>query len=169
MPEIAGTAIRWWDGRTRRERWMLAALSILVSLTVLWLAVWRPALGWREGAAERRLRAVVAATAVDRDLARLTVSGARPSPAGSDGLEPTVRRTADTAGLDPSLSMAPEGGLAFQLASVPSGAALAWLAALESDQHLRLCRLAVVENADATVSIEGSLASGDCAAPRPGS
>lgn len=166
MPGFAGPAIQWWDGRTARERRLLLAMCVLLALAAVWLAVVRPALDWREAAADRRHRAATTATAIRGDLARLP-SQARPANASpSGGMEPLVRRTAGTAGLDPVLSMHPDGGLGFQLASAHSGTALAWLAALEVDQGLRLCQLSVVENADATVNVEGRLAAGTCGAGR---
>jgi len=162
MQGIIGPAFQWWDGRTIRERRMLIAMLVLVAATVLWLVVVRPALGWREAAADRRLRAETAASEVRRDLARLAAHAPRAMSKDPAGIEPTVRRTGEAAGLVPALVMDARGDLGFRLASASSGSALAWLATLEKDHHLQVCRLGVVENADATVSVEGSVTAGGC-------
>lgn len=167
MDRFLGPAVQWWEGRTVRERRMLAVMLAILVGVAAWLAVVRPAWAWREAAAARRERAVATATEARRDLARLAPRGLdRPAPA--EGLEPLVRRTAAAAGLDAVLAMDAGGGLGFRLASVSSGAGLTWLAALEADHGVRLCRLGVIENADATVAIEGGLAAGPCAAAEAG-
>ena len=60
--------------------------------------------------------------------------------------------------------MSGSGRLGFQLSSVGSGPLFAWLAAVESDHGLTICSLGVTENADATLNVEGGLASGACVA-----
>ncbi|WP_374515504.1 type II secretion system protein GspM [Brevundimonas sp.] len=162
MHRLAGPLLQWWQGRTVRERRLLAAMLVLLAATALWLLVVRPATAWREAASERRALAEAAAATAGRNLDRLATPGKPAAGASREGLEPLVRRTAEGAGLAPVLAMGPDGGLGFQLASAPSGPALAWVSALETDHGLRLCRLSVVENADATVQIEGSLTAGDC-------
>lgn len=162
MQRLSGSLLQWWQGRTLRERRLLAAMLALLAATALWLLVVRPANAWREAASGRRALAEAAAATVARDLDRLATPGRPPAGASSEGLEPLVRRTAEGAGLAPVLAMGADGGLGFQLASAPSGPALAWAASLETDHGLRLCRLSVVENADATVQIEGSLTAGTC-------
>lgn len=42
-PATAGDRLaRWWQVRSRGERRTLAALAVLVSIAILWLAVWQP-------------------------------------------------------------------------------------------------------------------------------
>lgn len=165
MQRLTGPLMQWWQGRTVRERRLLGAMLVLLAATALWLLVVRPANAWREAASERRARAEATAAAVSRDLGRLAARPRAAAAAGREGLEPLVRRTAEAAGLAPVLAMDADGGLGFQLASAPSGPALAWVSALETDHGLRVCRLSVVENADATVQFEGSLAAGECPPP----
>ena len=50
----------------------------------------------------------------------------------------------------------------IRIAAARSGAALAWIAQLESDHGLRVCQLSVIENADATVNLEGKVAPRAC-------
>lgn len=161
---LPAPAAQWWDGRTPRERHLLGVMAAMLLATLIWLGVVRPLMEWRTAAAERRAQATATAAEVRRDLARLAPAAAPARLAAAEGLEPLVRRSAESAGLAAELSMGPDGGLAFRVASAPSGAALAWLAALEADHGLRVCRLGVVENADATVSVEGGISSGPCAA-----
>lgn len=165
MQRLTGLLLQWWQGRTVRERRLLGAMLVLLAATAVWLLVVRPANAWRSAASERRAQAEATAAAVGRDLGRLAVRPRSPAAADREGLEPLVRRTAEAAGLAPALAMDTAGGLGFQLASAPSGAALAWVSALETDHGLRICRLSVVENADATVQFEGSLAAGECPHP----
>lgn len=162
MQGFAGPVLQSWEGRSARERRLLLAMFVLLALAALWLAVARPALAWREAAADRRHRTEATAASVRRDLARLATQSRPANAPAAGGIEPVVRRTAEAAGLAPLLAMHRDGGLGFQLASAHSGAALAWLAALEADRGLRICQLSVVENADATVNVEGRLASGAC-------
>jgi general secretion pathway protein M len=86
------------------------------------------------------------------------------TPAPAEGLEPLIRRTAEAAGLEVVIAMSPSGQLGFQLSRVRSGPLFAWLAALETDHRLTVCSLGVIENADATLNVEGALASGSCTA-----
>ena len=54
------------------------------------------------------------------------------------------------------MGMAPDGGLGFSLANVQTAAAFGWLSALH-DKGVDVSSLSVVENADATLTLEGSL------------
>ncbi|MBA4804828.1 MAG: type II secretion system protein M [Brevundimonas sp.] len=159
---LPAPAAQWWEGRTLRERRLLVVMAALFVATAAWLGLVRPLMDWRSAAAERRAEATVEAAAARRDLARLAPETSGPRRAGAEGLEPLVRRTAEAAGLAADLSMGPDGGLAFRVASVPSGTGFAWLSALEADHGLRICRLGVVENADATVNLEGGIRDGAC-------
>ncbi len=162
MDRLVGPAMQWWEGRTPRERRLLATMFVLLAATALWLAVVRPAWDWRAAASQRRQEANAAMAEVRRDLARLESVRPTTRAPSAEGLEPLVRRTAEAAGLDARLAMAADGGLGFRIGSAASGPAFAWLATLEADHGLRICRLGVVENADATLSVEGSLSSEDC-------
>ena len=163
MKRAVGHTQAWWSARTLRERRMLLVMVGLLCATVAWLGVVQPVLAWRAAAADRAEAAAltlaeVRAAAASFGPARRVAS---PSP---EGLEPLIRRTADAAGLDVVTVMSASGQLGFQLSSVGSGPLFAWLAVLETDHRLSICSLGVTENADATLNVEGGLASGPCAA-----
>jgi len=161
MNRLIERAGAWWDGRTLRERRMLIVMVVLSTICAGWLALVQPLLAWR-GAAAGRAEAAAVTLAEVRVLAAASTP-ARPGTAPpAEGLEPLIRRTADAAGLEVVTVMAASGQLGFQLSSVSSGPLFAWLSALETDHHLSICSLGVTENADATLNVEGGLASGPC-------
>ncbi len=161
MNRFVGHAGAWWSGRTLREQRMLMVMVGLLCATGVWLGAVQPVLAWRAAAADRADTA--AALLAEVRAAAASFGPARPAASPTaEGLEPLVRRTADAAGLDIVTVMSPSGQLGFQLSSVVSGPLFAWLAALETDHRLSICSLGVTENADATLNVEGGLASGPC-------
>jgi general secretion pathway protein M len=60
--------------------------------------------------------------------------------------------------------MAPGGGLGIQMSQAPGRETFAWLASLEADHGVKVCSLGVMENADATLNIDGSLGRNGCSA-----
>jgi general secretion pathway protein M len=95
---------------------------------------------------------------------RVVAPASTPASSGGEGLEPLVRRTAETAGLTVVTTMAPGGGLGIQMSQAPGRETFAWLAALEADHGVKVCSLGVMENADATLNIDGSLGRNGCSA-----
>lgn len=163
MNRLVGTLELWWSGRTLREQRMLMVMAALLLAVVVWLGAVRPVMAWRAAAADRALAA--AATLAEVRASVASIGPARPaSRPPAEGLEPLIRRTAETAGLEVVTAMSPSGQLGFQLSRVRSGPLFAWLAALETDHRLTVCSLGVIENADATLNVEGALASGSCVA-----
>lgn len=163
MNRLVGAVEAWWSGRTLRERRMLMVMAGLLLATVVWLGVVRPVLAWRAAAADRAQAAAVTLAEVRAAVASFGPARPAASPP-AEGLEPLIRRTAEAAGLDVVTVMSGSGRLGFQLSSVGSGPLFAWLAAVESDHGLTICSLGVTENADATLNVEGGLASGACVA-----
>lgn len=162
MNRFMGPLQLWLSGRTLRERRMLMVMAVLLAATVAWLGVVRPVLAWRTAAADRAEASAAQLAEVRASVASL--GPARPaSQPPAEGLEPLIRRTAEAAGLEVVTAMSPSGQLGIQLSQVRSGPLFAWLAALETDHHLTVCSLGVAENADATLNVEGALASGGCA------
>lgn len=152
----------WWSGRTVRERRMLMVMAALLLATAAWLGVVRPVLDWRAAAADRAEAASATLVEVRAAVAGLGPSRA-PVAAPAEGLEPLIRRTAEAAGLDIVTAMSASGQLGFRLSRVPSGPLFAWLSALETDHRVAVCSLGVVENADATLNVEGAFSMGACA------
>ena len=157
MNRILAELHQAWDGRTQREQRMLALMALLLAAAFLWLAVLRPLTGWREEAARDRARAETELAEVRTDLNRLpsrAVGGARTVDA--QGLEPVLRQTAEAAGLELTTGMDPSGRLGFRATNAPSAALFGWLAALETAHGLQPASLSVVENADASLQVEGA-------------
>lgn len=151
----------WWSARTLRERRMLMVMAALLLAIVVWLGLVRPVLTWRTAAEDR-----AAAAAVTLAEVRVATASLAPAPAAApppvEGLEPLIRRTSEAAGLDVVTAMSSSGRLGLKLSRVSSGPLFAWLSGLETDHHLTICSLGVVENADATLNVEGGVASGSC-------
>ena len=146
-----------WDGRTRREQQMLAVMALLLAAVVVWLGMVRPLSGWRDEAARDRARAETDLSEVRTALGRLpsTTAGRAPT-ADAQGLEPVLRQTAEAAGLQLTTGMDPSGRLGFRAANAPGAAVFGWLAALETAHGLQPVSLSVVENADASLQVEGA-------------
>jgi general secretion pathway protein M len=161
MTRILSDAAAWWSGRTLRERRMLMVMAALLLATAVWLGVVRPILDWRTAAAERAETA--SATLAEVRTAAASLGPSRvPTTPPAEGLEPLIRRTAGAAGLDVVTAMSASGQLGFQLSRVQSGPLFVWLSALETDHRLLVCGLGVVENADATLNVEGALSVDTC-------
>ncbi|WP_278070766.1 type II secretion system protein GspM [Brevundimonas sanguinis] len=143
-----------WDGRSLRERRMLAVMGVVVLGVIAWLGVVRPLDGWKADQARARV-------AAERQMAQVQTAvaqrGARPSEAVD--LQALVASTALTAGVQPTLGMSEGGRLGFRLERVTTAQAFGWLAALE-EGGARIEELGVVENADGTLGVTGALASG---------
>lgn len=163
MSPLLARAHGWWDGRTVRERRLLMVMGVLALAVLLWLVVVRPVQAWQVGAADRRVEAETTLAEVRSGL-RIVAPASTPAPSGVEGLEPLTRRTAETAGLTVVTTMAPGGGLGIQMSQAPGRETFAWLAALEADHGVKVCSLGVMENADATLNIDGSLGRNGCSA-----
>lgn len=156
MNALLGPALQWWDGRSLRERRMLAVMLLLIAATAVWLGVARPVFGWRAAAAEDRARAEAEHVAVLGAVARLEpAKGAAPA-ADARGLEPAVRETAEAAGLTITTGMDASGRLGFRIDRGSTAAVFGWLASLKTAHGLDPVSLGVIENADATLQVEGA-------------
>lgn len=145
-----------WDARTRREQQMLAGMALLATAVVLWLGVVRPLNDWRDGAGRDRARAEADRVEVQNGLGRLAPTGATPRGADVQGLEPVLQQSATAAGLELTTGMDASGRLGFRIAKGSSAAVFGWLAALETTHGLQPVSLGVVENADASLQVEGA-------------
>lgn len=148
------SVVALWDGRSLRERRMLAVKGVLVLGLLAWLAVVRPLDGWRADQARARV-------AAERQMAQVQTAvvqgGGRPTE--TVDLQALVASTATTAGVQPALGMSEGGRLGFRLDRVTTTQTFGWLAALEQG-GARIEELGVVENADGTLGVSGALASG---------
>ena len=153
-----------WDGRTRRERQMLAVMALLVAAVVVWLGIVRPLTDWRDKAVGERARAAAHLTEVRTTLTRLApAADGKPRTLDVQGLEPVLLQTAGAAGLQLTTGMDPSGRMLFRAANAPAAAVFGWLGALETTHGLQPVSLSVVENADASLQVEGSFSvCGEC-------
>ncbi|QIF81675.1 MULTISPECIES: type II secretion system protein GspM [Brevundimonas] len=159
MSAVFDPATRWWWSRTDRERQMLAVMVLLIAGVLIWLVVVRPMWSWREAAAERREEARITLLKVDAGVRRLSRDLGREGSKGSSAdIEPVIRQSAEVAGLVVTTGMDPSGGLGFRVDSTTSAQIFPWLAALKDEHGLEVSRLAVVENADATLQVDGGFA-----------
>ncbi len=154
MNGLMSQAAAWWDGRTLREQRMLTVMGLAIAAVLVWLLIVRPAWAWRADAAEARAVAEADLALVQTATGRM----ARTDAASSDvDVSAVVAEVGSITGVTPVMGMSPDGGLGFSLTNVSSAAAFGWLAALH-DRKVEATTLNVVENADATISVEGALA-----------
>ena len=146
-----------WDGRTRREQRMLVVMALLVAAVAVWLGVVRPLTDWRDRAADDRAAAEARLSDVRTLLARLPAAGGGEAGAPeAQGLEPVLRQTAEAAGLQLGTGMDPSGRIGFRAANAPAAAVFGWLGALDTTHGLQPVSLSIVENADASLQVEGA-------------
>lgn len=154
MNGLMSQAAAWWDGRTLREQRMLTVMGLAIAAVLVWLLIVRPAWAWRADAAEARAVAEADLALVQTATGRMV----RTDAASSDvDVAAVVAEVGSITGVTPVMGMSPDGGLGFSLTNVSSTAAFGWLAALH-DRKVEATTLNVVENADATISVEGALA-----------
>lgn len=157
MNRLIGRLHQAWDGRTHREQRMLAAMALLVAAVAIWLGIVRPLDGWRDEAAGDRARAEAHLLEVQTALTRLApATGGEAGRSDAQGLEPVLLQTAEAAGLELTTGMDPSGRIGFRAANAPAAAVFGWLGALDTTHGLQPVSLSVVENADASLQVEGA-------------
>lgn len=156
MNALVETFRAQWDARTPREQHLLTIMFALLVAVLVWLAILRPVWGWRAEAAERREQAAHDLVQVRAAASALGGQSAPRRPAPAEGWEPLIQRAAQAHGLTVAPVMDASGALGFQLSGVSSAAAFGWMASLQTDHGLTVCRLSVVENANATLNVEGA-------------
>ncbi len=156
MNRIIGQRQQAWDGRARREQQLLIGMALLATAVVLWLGVIRPLNDWRDEARRERSRAEADRVEVRNALGRLAPASGGARGADVQGLEPVLQQTATAAGLELTTGMDASGRLGFRIARASSAEVFGWLAALETTHGLQPASLGVIENADASLQVEGS-------------
>lgn len=133
---------------------MLLVMGGLLFAVLAWLLVVKPMVAWREDAAERQIAARNRLLRVTDGVQRLaSLRGSVPS--GS--AEASLTQTAQINGLSMVTGMGSDGNLSFRVQSVDSGTLFTWLSAFEAETGHRVTRLSVIENADATLTADGSV------------
>lgn len=147
----------WLDGRTRRERLLLAVMAVLLGAALVWYGIVTPVQTWRDSAAERRDAAAVALASVEADIAR--IEGAREPGRGAGGepIEPLLLRTAEQAGLTMARRQ-PEsdGSYTVWLEAAPPEAAFGWIATLEAAHGVTVTNLTALKSAAGGLDLQAS-------------
>lgn len=149
---MSDNLLLWWQGRSPRERGLLAIMVALLAIVLGWLLVVRPLSDWLDQARTRHDAAVVA---LAEARARADAGGARVSaPLPIDSL---IGRTAAAAGFA-GARIAAQGPAraSVTLDAARPQAAFGWLAQLEGS-GLVVERLHAQANSDRTLRIEASL------------
>jgi len=157
MSRLLAPVWQWWDGRTLRERRMLTGMLVILGLTAAWLLVVQPALAWSEAAADRRVQARSDREIVRAAAARLRVNAGPDAPRITD-LGAVAQVSAATFGLTLDTSMDAAGGLGFRASKASTASVFAWLQDMKTRHGIEATTLSIVENADATLEVEGGLA-----------
>ncbi|MFN4295386.1 MAG: type II secretion system protein GspM [Brevundimonas sp.] len=143
----------WWDGRTAREHVMLGVLGGVLALVLAWFLILAPLLAWKDGAADR-LHAAVQTHALASAAAGIDTSGGVPrTPAD---LETLLTDSAAEVGV--AVQVSQDGAdTTFTVESAETARLFGWIAALERS-GLSIASLSVLENADATLQAQGTVA-----------
>lgn len=153
LNEQLNAARAWWDGRTPREHVMLAALGAVLALVLGWFLILAPLLAWKGGAADR-LDVAVQTHALASAAAGIGPSGALARSA--DQVVALLTESAAEAGV--TVQATAEGrGASFAVESAETARLFGWIAALEQ-AGLTIDSLSVLENADATLQAQGTVA-----------
>ena len=143
----------WWDGRTAREHVMLGVLGAVLVLVLAWFLILAPLLAWKAGAADRLDVAVQTHALASAAAGIDTAGGAARSP---DDIEALLNDSAAEAGV--AVQVTTEGGgVSFAVESAETARLFGWIAALER-AGLIIDNLSVLENADATLQAQGTVA-----------
>lgn len=141
----------WYQGRSLREKRLLAVMVALFALTVLWAGIIRPVRDGLESTRERHATAEVRLGEVQRQVAAVkAIQRGRPrTPEGA--IADAVRARADEAGFALA-SLEPDGDqVRITIATAKPGALLGWIAALEAD-GLLVDASTINGNGDGTVA-----------------
>lgn len=143
----------WWDGRTAREHMMLGVLGGVLALVLAWFLILAPLLAWKADAADR-LDAAVQTHALASAAAGInTVGGVARTPADIEAL---LTGSAADAGV--AVQVSQDGAeTTFTVESAETARLFGWIAALER-AGLTIDSLSVLENADATLQAQGTVA-----------
>jgi general secretion pathway protein M len=143
----------WWDGRTAREHVMLAVLGGVLALVLGWFLILAPLLTWKAAAAER-LDAAVQTHALASAAAGVDTS--RSAARTAVDIETLITDSATEAGVAVQVSQ-DGGGTTFAVESAETARLFGWIGALER-AGLTIASLSVLENADATLQAQGTVA-----------
>lgn len=137
--------IRWYDGREPGEKPVIAALTVLVVISLLWLMIWKPLADWRTFSENRYVNAqsVWDWMQANETDARQTARGGAGA-ATTRSLLPVITRAANSHGLSLNrLQPEADGGVSVVLQSQPFNAMLGWLDELEQQHKVTVQRVSL--------------------------
>lgn len=147
----------WWSARTDREQKMLMLMVAVVSLFLMWFAVWQPVTSGLRSAHMRYDRAIIDLASVKEKAVALKAIRARPVQPLGVPLASFVGQAASEAGFTLSRSE-PVGtdGITIAIVSAKSPALMAWFAQLEN-RGLFVSEISIRPNSDMTIAAEAVL------------
>ncbi len=121
---------RWFYGRDRNEQWIVAALALLIVVSMLWLVAWKPVADWHAASVGRldNAQATLDFVKINQGAAQQ----ARASGASSGSLIQVLSRAATANGLKLNRVQPEDSGLLnVVLQEQPFDQVFAWMAQLE--------------------------------------
>jgi len=145
----------WLSGRSSRERALLAVMSALLAVLLLWLIVVLPIDSARRAAMTRLDIATADAGRVSRVEGALREARTLSQPATGQPLTAIIGQAAEGAGFTMArLDAQTPDRVTIAISTAKSPALFAWLTALEK-QGVIVDRLTLRPNSDATIAVEG--------------
>lgn len=142
----------WFDGRSRREKWLILAMLALLGVTIVW-GVMRPI---DEALASARRRNADAAVRLAQTRAQVAavraIRRARPE-AVAEPIDSIVRQSASSSGFSLDSVAADGPKLRVHIASARGGALLAWIGDLEA-QGVLVDQASVTDAGNHTVAAD---------------
>lgn len=130
--------LSWWQGRERREQWMLAVMGACLLAFVYWYALMLPLRALRDEALAGRQRAGADLALVQARLQALQATPPRQAePPTAEQLPALLASTAASAGIELAAPVAQaDGSVLVRIDAAPAATVLAWLEALRVEHAL---------------------------------
>ena len=130
--------LSWWQGRERREQWMLAVMGACLLAFVYWYALMLPLRALRDEALAGRQRAGADLALVQARLQALHATPPRQAePPTAEQLPALLASTAASAGIELATPVAQaDGSVLVRIDAAPAATVLAWLEALRVEHAL---------------------------------
>jgi general secretion pathway protein M len=149
---LASGVGRWYQGREANEQWIILVLAVLVTISVLWLAIWSPISDWRQTEhnryqnAQAQLDWMRANEQRARAVARDTAGGG-----AERSLLPIITRSAQAQGIQVNrLQPEANGVVSVSIQAQPFNDLLSWLHQLQENNGVSVLRLAIDADQSAT-------------------
>jgi general secretion pathway protein M len=137
---------RWYLGRESNEQHVILALTILVTVSILWLAVWKPVSDWRDIEHNRyqNAQAELDWMTANEVRARAVARSASGAGDGERSLLPVITRSAEAQGIRVNrLQPESNGVVSVSIQGQQFNALMQWLHQLQENNGVSVLRLAV--------------------------